>query len=227
MPRNSPVRPTPLAPPRVSSASETSKGTTRFCPHCHVPSHFTRGWAKNYEDEGKEVYFTSFAEQCDNCGKPVCGTRPLYDDGPETVWPTMVASTTYPDVPETIASAARESHQALAASAPRASVAMARATLEATAKDKGITHGNVQSKIEQLAADGYISDSMKEAAHEIRFAGNEAAHADLLSEPISVDDAKEIVELMDAILERVYEEPAKVARVRASREARRSQQPVS
>jgi predicted transcriptional regulator len=101
---------------------------------------------------------------------------------------------------------------------------MARAVVEATAKDKGITNGTVQTKINQLAADGHISEAMKEAAHEIRFAGNEAAHGDLVGEPISVEEASEVVELMDAILERVYQEPAKVARVRASREARRNGQ---
>jgi hypothetical protein len=103
---------------------------------------------------------------------------------------------------------------------------MARATLEATAKDKGITSGTIPFKIEQLAANGHISEAMKEAAHEIRFAGNEAAHGDILGELISVQEATEIVELLDAILERVYQEPAKVARVRASRLARQSgQQP--
>ena len=39
---------------------------------------------------------------------------------------------------------------------------------------------------------------------------------------MGVDEATEIVDLMDAILERVYQEPAKVARVRASREARKA-----
>jgi uncharacterized protein DUF4145 len=101
---------------------------------------------------------------------------------------------------------------------------MARATLEATAKNKGITSGNLQSKIQALTSTGHISEAMKEAADEIRLAGNEVAHGDILSEPISVQDATEIVDLMDAILERVYQEPAKVARVRASREARQSQQ---
>lgn len=139
-----------------------------------------------------------------------------------SIWPLAVAQVEFPDVPKAIARAAGEAHQALAASASLAGVAMARATIEATAKDKGITSGNLQAKIERLAADGHISDSMKEAAHEIRFAGNEAAHGDIVNEPISVQDATEIVELMDAILERVYQEPAKVARVRASRLARQN-----
>jgi hypothetical protein len=167
-----------------------------------------------------------FCEVCDNCDKPVCGVY-LADgslNDPPLLWPVAVTYKSYPDVPETIGTAASEAHQALGALAPRASVAMARATVEATAKERGISKGNLESKIDQLAKDGHISEAMRLAAHEIRFAGNEAAHGDLVDEPITVDDAAEIAGLMDAILERVYQEPAKVARVRASREARRTGQ---
>jgi hypothetical protein len=201
--------------------------TTRTCPHCHILSHFTIGWtAEHYENENDPAEsFTVFIEQCDSCGMPICGAYPPdAEEGDEIAWPTAVARTNYPDVPTEIAGAAREAHQALAALAPRASVVMARATLEATAKDKGITKGNLDSKIEQLTKAGLISEDMKEAAHEIRFAGNEAAHGDILAESISVGEATEIVDLMDAILERVYQEPAKVARVRASRLARQNGQ---
>jgi hypothetical protein len=62
---------------------------------------------------------------------------------------------------------------------------------------------------------------MKDAAHEIRFAGNEVAHSDLAENPIDQEDAEEVLRLMDAILMRVYQEPAQVARVRARREERK------
>lgn len=199
----------------------------RLCPHCNARSHFTQAWSdKNPSTPtvpGRNAHLTRFLELCDNCGGPVCGTRRV-PSGITTVWPAVVHRRVYSDVPEAIAAAASEARQALGAEAPRAAVAMARAVVEATAKDKGITNGTVQTKINQLAADGHISEAMKEAAHEIRFAGNEAAHGDLVGEPISVEEASEVVELMDAILERVYQEPAKVARVRASREARRNGQ---
>lgn len=202
---------------------------TRACPHCHALSHFTDRWSSDYyEDEYSDPQFMAFAQQCDNCGKPVCGVGPPEgaedEEEYELIWPLVVAQVAFPDVPEVIAGAAREAHQALAAGASRASAAMARATVEATAKDKGITQGNLESKINRLASADHISEAMREAAHEIRFAGNAAAHGDILSEPISVADATEIVDLMDAILERVYQEPAKVERVRASREARRNRQ---
>lgn len=200
---------------------------TRTCPHCGIPSHFTfKGkyeYSENPYDETES--FTAILEQCDNCGMPICGvySPDAQDDDEVTIWPVVVARMDYPDVPEAIARAAREAHQALAASAPRASVVMARATIEATAKDKGITSGNLVSKLEELQAAGHISEAMKEAADEIRLAGNEAAHSDIVAEKISIADAGEIADLMDAILERVYQEPAKVARVRVSRLARNAQ----
>ena len=201
----------------------------RLCPHCKVVATFTRKWSDSNASRDGDIDPDNplrFCDTCDNCENPVCG---MYSAGstleePPWVWPEVIPRKAYPDVPNAIAGAALEAHQALDARAPRASVVMARATVESTAKDKGITQGNLESKIDHLAASGHISGAMKEAAHEIRLAGNEVAHSDILNEPISVEDAAEIVELMDAILERAYQEPAKVARVRASREARQNGQ---
>src|ERR1700722_5870220 len=204
-------------------------GMRMVCPHCDVVAHFTEVWSDDIFEppiryHGKPAVRRCWV--CDNCSCPICGIVP--NTGGEIdvnlIWPEAVSYRAYDDVPEVIASAASAAHQALGAKAPRASGAMARAVVEATAKDKGIPSGNLQAKIDRLHSNGHISEAMKEAAHEIRFAGNEVAHGDLVQEPVSIDEATEIVELMDAILERVYQEPAKVDRIRASREARRNRQ---
>jgi Domain of unknown function (DUF4145) len=202
---------------------------TRVCPHCNVVAHFTEVWSRSSVDDDLfhvAGIFARFCWVCDNCARPICGvylsSGSIAD--PPLVWPEAVMFKTYPDVPEAIAAAASEAHQALGALAPRASVAMARATVEATAKDKGITGRNLEVKIDNLAGASLISETMRVAAHEVRFAGNEAAHGDLVDEPISVEDAEEILRLMDAILHRVYQEPAEIARVRAKREGRRSRE---
>jgi hypothetical protein len=98
---------------------------------------------------------------------------------------------------------------------------MARAVVEATAKQHGITTGNLLSKIDRLAQKGVISELMKEAAHEIRFAGNDAAHGDLAAQGITREDSVEVLGLIDEILHRVYQEPVRVERVRKRREERR------
>ncbi len=101
-------------------------------------------------------------------------------------------------------------------------VALARAVVESVAKDKCITKGNLESKIDQLFTLGYISEAMREAAREVRFAGNEVAHGDLVAEVVNHDDAEGIVQLMNSVLERVYQEPARVARIREKRENRKA-----
>jgi hypothetical protein len=135
-------------------------------------------------------------------------------------WPKVIGGKEFSDVPEHIAETADEAHQCLSIEANRGAIALARAVVEATAKEQGVEKGNLQSKIDEMATLGIISEAMKDAAHEIRFAGNEVAHGDLAEEPIDQEDAQEVLQLMDAILMRVYQEPAQVARVRARREGR-------
>lgn len=135
-------------------------------------------------------------------------------------WPLVTSGRDYPDVPEGIAAVANEAHRCLEALAPRAAATMARAAIEAIAKDKGANGNSLMAKIDSLAASGHISEAMKEAAHEIRFSGNSAAHSDIVQSSGNQDEAEEIVALMSTILDRVYSEPARIARVRARREAR-------
>ncbi|MFD0885738.1 DUF4145 domain-containing protein [Streptosporangium algeriense] len=133
-------------------------------------------------------------------------------------WPAVsVGHLRYPDVPDSIADLAREAHACLAAGATRAAALMARSTVESVAKDKGITNGNLMQKIDQLHASGHISQLIAEAAHEIRFAGNEAAHGPLDMDPTSQEDAEAVTRLMDKILERVYHEPAEIEYIRMKR----------
>ena len=161
------------------------------------------------------------AMQCDRC-KRIVGAFGPGDGRMEEYWPRTVGGKDFPDVPTHLAEAADEAHRCLSIDAFRAAVAMARAVVEATAKEQGVDSGNLMEKIDKLAEAGVISDAMKDAAHEIRFAGNESAHGDLAAGSISEEDALDVVGLMDAILLRVYQEPAQVERVRQRRLARKS-----
>jgi hypothetical protein len=58
--------------------------------------------------------------------------------------------------------------------------------VEATAKET--RHDSRQDRA--LAANGHISEAMKEAAHELGLAGNEVAHGDLVDKPISAVEAR-------------------------------------
>jgi Domain of unknown function (DUF4145) len=190
------------------------------CPHCGVWAHFSLRWIENIDHPQGFFPPLNGCHTCDNCGSPIAAihngaTRDILE-----YWPTKIAGKSFPDVPEQLAATASEAHVCLNAGSGRGAVALARAVVESIAKHKGITKGRLVEKIDDLHAAGHISEAMKEAAHEVRFAGNEVAHGDIVAEPLTIDDASEIVSLMDAILERVYQEPARVAQIRAKREGR-------
>lgn len=127
----------------------------------------------------------------------------------------------FPDVPSHIADAASEATLCLSLGADRAVGSLARAVVEATAKDKQAAGGNLAARIDSLRADGHIREHTKEQAHEIRHFGNDMAHGDF-ADPVTPEEAAEIIGLMSEILNEVYQSPARVARVRSARENKKS-----
>lgn len=149
------------------------------------------------------------------------------DDEDDTVFlrwiPDKPPVKEYPgSVPTAIAAVAGEAHSSLQVGNMQAAVLMARTTVEATAKAKGVTPGNLVAKIDALYAQHLIYEHVRDAAHEVRFAGNDAAHGDLVDDPITTEEAESIVELMDMLLEGVFIAPAKTAAQAAARQARKN-----
>jgi hypothetical protein len=125
----------------------------------------------------------------------------------------------YEDVPEHIAGAASEAHACRSIGAHRAAVQLARSVVEATAKDKGITTGNLAGKIAKMQKEGLVRAHVREAADEIRHLGNEMAHGDFV-EPVTSEEADETLELMAEVLHEVFQSPAKIERRKQARLAR-------
>lgn len=176
----------------------------------------------------RNVYTAAF--QCSNerCERLSIGTvkrSTLYSNPTQEMprdatleWePKSIRPKSFPDVPAQIASAASEAHACLSIQAYRGAVALARAVVEATAKDNGVTSGPLVVKIDKMHEEGLIRDITKEVAHEVREGGNEIAHGDLGDEPMPADDAEAIVALMDEILEEVYQGPARMMALKKSR----------
>ncbi|MEU8602661.1 DUF4145 domain-containing protein [Streptomyces parvulus] len=167
--------------------------------------------------------------KCDGCGhlSVAAGRREptpwqgnstrLVLDGLSTWFPRQLGKRAYEDVPGVIASMATEAYQCLTIEANRAAVALARAVVEATAKDRGIKSGTLEKKIDKLFERHLIREYVRDAAHEVRFGGNEVAHGDLVAEPMDSVTATEILGLMDEILDEVFQSPARVQHRRAQR----------
>lgn len=203
----------------------------RVCWNCGVKAHQSAHGDATTSTRN-DRFFLAF--KCDECGVLSIGEHA--DDGtiPRTsvksalstrstlYWhPVTALGKDFPDVPGHIALAASEAHTCHSVNAYRAAILMARAVVEATAKDKGVKSGQLHSKIEQLYDAGHVRELVKETAHEIRFMGNDMAHGDFVTDVDEVDSA-DVLAFMDEVLEEVYQAPARVNARKAERAARKA-----
>ncbi len=76
-------------------------------------------------------------------------------------------------------------------------------------KEKGITSGNLQSKIDTMEDQGLIRAHIKAVAHSIRDYGNDMAHGDFVA-PVTAQESALVIQLMGEILDEVYQSPARI-----------------
>lgn len=188
-----------------------------------------------------QLYIADASYRCDGCGRlsVVSWDMEEYPDDrmrrifsrtiePESYetqhwYPVPGSQRSFEDVPDEIASAAREAWLCHSAGAERGAVALARAVVESTAKAKGFESGTLEKKIVDLAETGLIRPAVAEQAHEVRHIGNGAAQGDLGS-PVTAEEAEECLNLMGEVLNEVWQAPARAARLRKAREARKTAQ---
>jgi len=95
---------------------------------------------------------------------------------------------------------------------------MARRTLEAVAADKGEDQGRLADRLARLAQTGVLQPNLADWAKEVRLVGNVGAHFDPL-EPISMEDAQDLVSFVRELLKYLYGLPADLAKRRGKGEA--------
>ncbi|WP_345509311.1 DUF4145 domain-containing protein [Terrabacter aeriphilus] len=185
-----------------------------------------------------QSYVTDAAYKCDN---PKCGRYSVvswytdYDPSdhyrsgePEeydrtVIWsPPPIKRPEYPDVPDHIAKAASEAWVCFAHSSYIAACAVARSVIEAAAKSFGITVRGIEAKIVALNEKNLIWGDLVASAHLVRQFGNDAAHGDIV-EPVTVGEAEDVLDIMDALLHQLFSTPARALRLEASRQQRRDQ----
>lgn len=123
------------------------------------------------------------------------------------------------DVPEAIGRAAREAYSSASVGNHMAAILMARTVIEATAKAQGISSGDLSKKINSMRDKQLIRPAVADQAHEVRYAGNDMAHGDIDVVPDAID-SEEILALMGSVLTEVFQDPARLERIRAKRAAR-------
>jgi hypothetical protein len=207
--------------------------TATVCAWCTAHSTMTpvsRGFAELNQAGTHKVVQGAFV--CSHCHRLSIGTTrlPLTTGVPAEINPTWwsqlslewtpqtVGGRDFPDVPEHIASAADEAFQCRSINVQRSAILMARSVIEATCKDKGVTKGQLAAKIDEMTRSGFIRPFTQDAAHELRFLGNDMAHGDFVDD-VDADDADAVLDVMAEILNEVYQGPARAGRMKAKREA--------
>lgn len=125
-------------------------------------------------------------------------------------------------IPEGVAGYFKEAHDAFSIAAYRAVLLLVRSVIEATAKDRGITSGNLVQKINKLDGEGHIRHGTRDMAHALRILGNDAAHGDIDETPTQ-EDADDALTIARFVLDDVYVADAR----RADIMQRRAKEPSS
>ena len=209
---------------------------TTTCGWCGRATHMTQ-LAKHpsvRRESWGSGHVSDAAYVCDHCKRySVVSWHTDYDptDGyrtgePETydrsvTWsPPPLNRPEYPDVPEHIASAAREAWVCHGHNANIAACAVARSVIEAAAKAHDVTMFGIEAKINALKDRKLIWGDLIDAAHLVRQFGNDAAHGDVV-EPVTSDEARDVLDIVDELLHQLFTSPARSRRLSDARNERK------
>lgn len=179
------------------------------CPHCSVDQpHLARVTAFETSDHASKMFRFWSMYKCNRCGGVV--TAWSYKDDPyiQEMYPKPIA------VEEAIPERAKEYlEQAISSiSAPAGAVMLAASSVDAMLKNKGLTDGNLYGRINQAVQDSLITEGMAQWAHEVRLEANDQRHADNGSTLPTPDDARKLIDFVQALGTFLYVLPAKVER---------------
>lgn len=183
------------------------------CPHCSVDRpHLSHATAIQTADHAGTNHRHWVMYTCNRCGGVVTAWSYKGQGYIQEMYPQPLA------VEETIPDRAREYlEQAISSiSAPAGAVMLAASSVDAMLKDKGLTDGSLYSRINQAVQDNLITEAMSHWAHEVRLEANDQRHADNGSSLPTAEDARKLIDFVQALGTFLYVLPARVERGIAS-----------
>ncbi len=163
---------------------------------------------KSYEitDDGFSFleYKYSFLK-CPQCNEPILTLQVQANaegwDKPKRIYPLQDKQVNQ-SFPKPIKNAYQEALDCFKNESFTAAAIMCRKTLEGICRVHGIKTANLQSDLREMKDKGIIESRLFEWAEALRIFGNEAAHD--INTTISMQDAKDIIEFTNALLEYVF-----------------------
>lgn len=191
------------------------------CPFCMECGNFARAFhaEKKKPNASKKLNFDTL--QCGNCAGYVMvlwsAGRQLHDYR-VLPWPRQINK--YPEHwPETIGRYWLQAKRNLRDENWDAGALMARSALQVALREQGASGKTFKAEVDDLANKGILPPIMHAWSSEVRELGNESAHPAPSQAPTSPQDARDVVNFMDFLLEYLYDLPHRIAKYRDRREA--------
>jgi len=186
-----------------------------ICPFCMETGNFSieNHAEKRKANGGKVLNFDTL--KCNNCAGYVMTlwskssiSSTMHD---YRVLPWSLRVEKYPDHwPESVGRFWIQARRSLTDENWDASALMARSALQSALREQNAKGKNLKQEIDDLEEKGILPLIIKDWAHNVRALGNEAAHPQADQEPTNPQDAKDIVNFLDFLLEYLYTLPKKI-----------------
>jgi len=179
------------------------------CPHCHTdrPTLELRHRLKtnNYKETNNRIW--GFYE-CKRCGGIISLAFRIFPG--QRIFDMMFPkSITLDDsIPERAKHHLQEAINCL--HSPSASIVSSASAVDAMLKEKGLTKGNLNDRINTAATSHLITEEMKEWANQIRLGANSQRHADITTKIPTTDEANRMIEFARALAEFLFVLPSRV-----------------
>jgi len=133
-------------------------------------------------------------------------------------FPRTIASDFHDAIPKQIRGDFAEAKKCWYADAYKGVVVLCRRVMQQVAVDKGASGQNLFDQINDMLSQGLITNSLHDAAHEVRHFGNFGAHPrDDNLDDISRDDAKVVIGIVEQFLIDLFVRPADTAKLTKKR----------
>jgi Domain of unknown function (DUF4145) len=157
--------------------------------------------------------------QCTKCGHPAVMAQEDYGvgwDSPLRIWPEPPRFLSYA-IPERLRDEAEQARRCFECRAYTASVVMVRRTLEGLCREHGINQHPLAEALKQMRSQGHLDDRLLEWSDGLRVLGNQGAH--YTGQKVSPEDARDALDLAEAMLDYIYVFAAKYDRFKSRRAA--------
>jgi HEPN domain-containing protein len=191
-----------------------------YCPHCHQRTALSMARAE-YEGSYGTTYHTPAARKkayrevwwigiCNGCKLPCL----VLNEG-EMIYSFPSPHPTDKNIPPVPARDLDEAKVRFSVACYRACAVMARRCIQVACKQKGAASGDLVDQISELSKKGVITKDIEEWATVVRWAGNDAAHAN--KDDVTKEDAEDCLKLAEQFMHVIFVTPAVAKARRAAR----------